>query len=114
MKCLNKQNKILLFLVTNGNLTPLFFIQEYIQVELRTCRLLFPGYETKKKLASLGTVFLCLQRHLIKLFLIYGFFMTFVSVRDLGFYCLVVMVKCEGEWNSIIIFYYYSPSETSF
>ena len=28
----------------------------------------------------------------------------FKVVKDDGFYCVIVRVKCEGEWNSVIFF----------
>ena len=63
MKCLNKQNEILLFLVTNGNLTLLFFNMgvNSIRADKFNYRPLVPRGLNKKE-ANISEQFLCLQQ----------------------------------------------------
>ena len=80
MKCLNKQNEILLFLVTNGDSTLVFYMGVN---SIRADKLspLVPRILNKNESNIFGQ-FLCVCSSSL-IFLIHGYFMTFMSVRDL-------------------------------
>ena len=78
---LNKQNEILLVLVTNGNLT-LVFYTGVNSIRVDNLSLLVPRI-LKKKEVNIFRQFLCVCSSSL-VFLIHGYFMTFVSVGDLS------------------------------
>ena len=79
MKCLNKQNEILLFLVTNGNSTLVFYMGVN-SIRAGNLSPLVP--RILKKEANIFGQFLCVCSSSL-IILIHGYFMTFISVRDL-------------------------------
>ena len=78
MKCLSKQNGLLLFLVTNGNSTLLFFTMGVNSIRADNLSPLVPRI-LKKKEANIFGQFLCVCSSSL-IFLIHGYFMTFISV----------------------------------
>ena len=80
LKCLNKQNEILLFLVTNGNSTLVFYMG-VSSIRADSLLPLVPRILNKTE-ANIFGQFLCVSSS-SSIFLIRGYFMTFLSVRDL-------------------------------
>ena len=74
-KCLNKQNEMLLFLVTNGNSTLLLFYMGVNSIRADNLSPLVPRLE-----ANIFGQFLCVRSSSL-ISLIHGYFMTFLSVR---------------------------------
>ena len=81
MKCLNKQNEILLFLVTNVTQHCFFYmgVNSIRPEKFNYCPLVPRGLN--KKEANISEQFLCLQQQFN--ILNYGYLMTFDSVCDL-------------------------------
>ena len=74
----NKQTQILLFLVTNGNSTLVFYMGVN-SIRAENLSLLVPRILNKKE-ANIFGQFLCVCSSSL-IFLMHGYFMTFLSVR---------------------------------
>ena len=66
----------------NGDVTLLFLTWELIQLELTSCRLLFPGYQRKEE-DFISKLFLSLQQQFIVLFDDIHFGSIFLKVKGM-------------------------------